>query len=279
MGGGPPPFSDGRSAGELQPARDTSSSAITNRVNTVAHVIHVAMRMTMAVVLGVVLALGAAMPQTAAAEMIEKKGRFGGLDLTYKVVLPPGFNPQRAYPAVLVFTGGGQQLSGAERTLQSDWQAEGERRGYILIAPGTPNGDVFFQSADRVFPEFLDAILRDYRIEGGKLHVAGHSNGGLSAFHVATLYPQYFRTVTGYPGLLDGVSDPRRIEALKPMCVFMHVGDRDPGWRSAMERQYENLRKQGYRIRFQVEPNQVHRLRASEINLSRRLFDQIESCN
>jgi poly(3-hydroxybutyrate) depolymerase len=215
----------------------------------------------------------------AAAEMIEKKGRFGGLELTYKVVLPPGFNPQRTYPAVLVFTGGGQQLTGAQRTLQSDWQAEGERRGYILIAPGTPNGDVFFGSADRVFPEFLDAILRDYRIQGGRLHVAGHSNGGISAFHVATRYPRYFRTVTGYPGLLDGVPDPDRIQALKPMCVFMHVGDMDPGWRSAMERQYDGLRRQGFRIQFTVEPNQVHRLRAAEINLSARLFDQIESCS
>ena len=224
------------------------------------------------------MALVLAVTSSAAAEMIEKRGRFGGLELTYKVVLPPGFNPQRAYPAVLVFTGGGQQLRGTERTLQADWQAEGERRGYILIAPGTPNGDVFFASADRVFPEFLDAILRDYRIEGGKLHIAGHSNGGISAFHVATLYPQYFRTVTGYPGLLDGVANPSRIQALKPMCVFMHVGDMDAGWKSAMERQYDSLRRQGFRIQFKVEPNQVHRLRSQDIGLSKRLFDQIESC-
>jgi poly(3-hydroxybutyrate) depolymerase len=238
-----------------------------------------AIQMRMGLRLAAVVALVLSMTSPAAAEMIEKKGRFGGLDLTYKVVLPPNFNPQRTYPAVLVFTGGGQQLTGAERTLQSDWQAEGERRGYILIAPGTPNGDVFFASADRVFPEFLDAILRDYRIQGGKLHVAGHSNGGISAFHVATKYPQYFRTVTGYPGMLDGVSDANRIQTLNPMCVFMHVGDMDPGWKSAMERQYDSLRLQGFRIQFKVEPNQVHRLRAAEINLSKRLFDQIESCS
>jgi poly(3-hydroxybutyrate) depolymerase len=228
---------------------------------------------------GLALALVLAMASSSAAEMIEKQGRFGGLELTYKVVLPLDFDPRRTYPAVLVFTGGGQQLGGAERTLQADWQAEGERRGYILIAPGTPNGQLFFDGADGVFPECLDAILRDYRIEGGKLHVAGHSNGGISAFHVATLHPQYVRTVTGYPGLLDGVSDPGRIQTLKAMCVFMHVGDRDPSWRSAMERQYDNLRRQGFRIQFTVEPNQVHRLRSQEIGLSTRLFDQIEGCS
>jgi hypothetical protein len=31
-------------------------------------------------------------------------------------------------------------------------------------------------------------------------------------------------------------------------------------------------------IRIAVEPNQVHRLKAQEINLSPRLFDEIESC-
>jgi predicted esterase len=108
--------------------------------------------------------------------------------------------------------------------------------------------------------------------------VAGHSNGGLSAFHVAAKYPQYFLTVTGYPGLLENQSDPSRINVLKPICLFMHVGDQDPSWASAMQMQYERLQKQGFKIRYAVERNQVHRLKAAEINLSQRLFDQIEGC-
>jgi poly(3-hydroxybutyrate) depolymerase len=222
------------------------------------------------------LALAWATP--AFADLVEKSGRFGGLPLTYKVLLPPGYDAARTYPAVLVFTGGPQQLRGAENTVNADWRAEAEKRGYIVISPGTPDGSLFFERADRVFPEFLAAILRDYKVRGGKLHVAGHSNGGLSAFHVAAKYPQYFLTVTGYPGLFQSASDPDRISVLKPMCLFMHVGDQDPSWSSAMEQQAERLQKQGFRIRYQVEKNQVHRLRAAEIDLSRRLFDQIEGC-
>ena len=214
---------------------------------------------------------------TASAEMLEKTGLFGGLKLTYKVLLPPGYDGKQAYPAVLVFTGGPQSLEMAERTLSVDWRQEAERRRYIVISPGTPDGALFFQAADRVFPAFLDQILRDYRVRGGKLHVAGHSNGGLSAFHVAALYPQYFATLTGYPGLLDG-ADVSRSAAIKPLCIFMHVGDMDDGWRRAMQEQSDNLARQGYRIRFTVEKNQVHRLNAPTINLSPRLFDQIESC-
>lgn len=221
----------------------------------------------------VVLFMGAT---TATAEMIEKTGTFGGLTLAYKVVLPSGYDPSRTYPVVLVFTGGSQQMRGAEGTVNTDWRQEAERRGYIVVSPASPDGRLFFEGADRVFPSFLDQILKDYHVRNGKLHVAGHSNGGISAFHVAALYPSYFATVTGYPGLLDG---PRaKAAVLKPMCLFMHVGDRDDGWRGEMQRQSQELAKGGYRVRFAVEPNQVHRLKAGELNLSARLFDQIESC-
>jgi poly(3-hydroxybutyrate) depolymerase len=218
---------------------------------------------------------GAAVP--ASAELIEKSGTFGGLKLTYKVVLPDGYDATRTYPAVLVFTGGPQTLQMAANTLESDWRKEGERRGYILISPGSPDGSLFFEAADRVFPEFLERLLHDYKVKGGKFHVAGHSNGGLSAFHVAARYPRYFTTLTGYPGLLDG-PDVGKTAALKSMCIFMHVGDQDTGWMTAMQRQADDLKKQGFKIQFTLEKNQVHRLKAAEIDLSSRLFQEIESC-
>ena len=45
-----------------------------------------------------------------------------------------------------------------------------------------------------------------------------------------------------------------------------------------MKDEAEQLKKQGYRVQFQIEKNQGHRLKAKEIDLSRRLFDEIESC-
>jgi hypothetical protein len=38
------------------------------------------------------------------------------------------------------------------------------------------------------------------------------------------------------------------------------------------------LKKQGFKIQFTLEKNQVHRLKAAEIDLSSRLFQEIESC-
>lgn len=223
---------------------------------------------------GLLLAVAA----PAAAEMLEKTGRFGGLSMTYKVVLPDGYDPTREYPAVVVFTGGPQQLRGAENTVNSDWRAEAERRGYIVISPATPNGEMFYAGADRVFPAFFDQLLRDYKVKGRKFHIAGHSNGGFSAFHVAGQHPRYVATVTGYPGLFNGDADLAKAPALKRVCLFMHVGDRDPWWLAGMEQQAQTLKRQGYRITIAVEKNQSHRLRAADVNLSARLFDEIAGC-
>src|SRR5207245_1415850 len=101
----------------------------------------------------------------ARADMMEKTGIFGGLKVTYKVVLPHGYDASRAYPTVLVFTGGPQTLQIATSTVQTDCQQEAERRGYIVIGPASPNGELFFEGAERVFPEFLDAILKNYKVQ------------------------------------------------------------------------------------------------------------------
>jgi deoxyribodipyrimidine photolyase-like uncharacterized protein len=47
---------------------------------------------------------------------------------------------------------------------------------------------------------------------------------------------------------------------------------------AAMQRQADGLRQRGYKVQYTVEKNQAHRLRAQEIDLSPRVFDEIESC-
>tara|TARA_R110000772_G_scaffold38354_12_gene90541 strand:+ start:881 stop:1567 length:687 start_codon:yes stop_codon:yes gene_type:complete len=209
------------------------------------------------------------------AEVLEQSGNFGGLDVSYRVILPDDYNPEQMYPAILHFAGGSQTWNIVERSTDSDWRQGAERDGYIVISPASPNGELYFQGADRIFPDFLNYILENFPVAEGKLHVTGHSNGGLSAFHIASLYPDYFISLSGYPGLLNGSSN-NRLEALRPLCIFMHVGDRDPSWRSAMQAQYQALLARDYKIHFQIEEDQTHRLDVSRDQLGGRLFAELE---
>jgi len=124
------------------------------------------------------------------AEVLDKTKSVAGTAVHYKVVLPSHYDPP--YPGVLAFPGGAQTIEIAENMLQRNWRDEAERRGYIVVIPAATKGLLFFQGGERVFPEFLDKLLADYKIRDGKFHIAGNSNGGISAFHIAAAFPVTF---------------------------------------------------------------------------------------
>ena len=108
-----------------------------------------------------VLALFAS--QSLQAELLEKTKKVGGATVQYKVVLPGGYDPAKAYPAILALGGGPQTMNTVDSILNRNFRAEAEKRGYIVIAPAAPDGQVFFEDGARIFPEFLKLILADYK--------------------------------------------------------------------------------------------------------------------
>ena len=126
-----------------------------------------------------------------------------------------------------------------------------------------------------VFPAFLDKLLADYKIRGGKFHIAGISNGGKSSFHIAASYPKYFWSVTGFPGYLVNPTE-ERVTALQGMCLNMHVGELDQGWLDTMQKQAEMFRAKGMKVRFTIERGQGHVMTTLEGAGAARLFDQFD---
>ena len=221
------------------------------------------------------IVFGCLFAATANAEVLDKSTVIAGTKVQYRVVLPQPYDPAHAYPGVLAFVGGGQTFEMVKNEVDRTWKPEAERRGYIVILPAAPDGQLFFERGDRIFPQFIEQLLKDYKIEGGKFHIAGHSNGGLSAFHIAAKYPRYFRTLTGFPGYLP---EDENADAIKPMCIFMHVGERDLEWQGAMEPEMERFRARGFRIQYKIEPKEPHLIQALQGIGVKRLFDQFESC-
>jgi poly(3-hydroxybutyrate) depolymerase len=211
----------------------------------------------------------------AAAEVLEKSKNIAGVTVHYKVVLPSHYDAARAYPGVLAFGGGPQTMNIVDGAIQRNWRDEAERRGYIVVIPAAPDGQLFFEGGERIFPEFLTKILSDYKIASDKFHIAGQSNGGISAFHVAASYPQYFWSVTGFPGYLPDAT-PVRVGALAQMCINMHVGELDAGWKEEMQQQAAQFRAKGMTVRITVEKGQSHRLDTLAGDGAARLFNQFE---
>jgi len=210
------------------------------------------------------------------AELLEKTKKVGNTTVQYKVVLPNGFDPAKAYPGIVALGGGPQTMNTVDSTLTRNFRAEAEKRGYIVVAPAAPDGQLFFEDGARIFPEFLKMILADYKIQDNKFHIAGPSNGGIAAFHVAAANPQYFLSVTAFPGYMwePGAS---KLLAISKMCVFMYVGELDEYmWHGEMKREAEFLRSKGTDANYTVEKGQPHRLETLAGANAARLFDGFE---
>jgi poly(3-hydroxybutyrate) depolymerase len=210
------------------------------------------------------------------AKVIDKDTTIAGMAVHYKVVLPKDYDTARAYPAILAFPPGGQTMDMVMSTLQRNWAGEAQRRGYIVVIPAAPVEGLFMDTGARIFPEFLNQLLGDYKISDRKFHIAGMSNGGISAFHIAEAYPRYFWSVTVFPGFLESPST-ERIDALRGMCINMHVGELDTGWLKTSEEQAALFRAKGLKVRMTVEKDQSHVIGTLTGEGASRLFDEIES--
>ncbi len=211
------------------------------------------------------------------ASVVEKSLKVAGVDVQYKVVLPDGYDPALSYPAILAFGGGPQTMNTVDAILSRNLQAEAERRGYIVVAPAAPGGVLFFEGGERIFPGFLDAILKDYHIVDGKFHIAGVSNGGIAALHVAAANPRYFLSVTALPGYLWEPSE-KKLLALTKMCVYLYVGENDEyRWHDEMKREAEFLSVHGAVAKYSVEKGEPHRMESLAGAKASRLFDGFEA--
>ena len=211
--------------------------------------------------------------QSLRAEQFEKTKKVGGTTVHYRVVLPNGYDPATAYPAILALGGGPQTMNTVDGVLSRNFRVEAEKRGYVVIAPAAPDGQLFFEDGARIFPEFLKMILADYKIQDNKFHIAGPSNGGIASFHIAAANPQYFISVTAFPGYMWEPS-AAKLQAISKMCVFMYVGELDEyRWHDEMKKEAELLRDKGTVARYTVEKGQPHRLETLAGVNAVRLFD------
>ncbi len=214
--------------------------------------------------------------QSAQAKLLEKSMKVGGTTVEYKVVLPDGYNPSNAYPAILAFGGGPETMNTVDGVLNRNLRAEAEKRGYIVIAPAAPDGELFFEGGARIFPDFLKKILAEYKVQDNKFHIAGPSNGGIAAMYVAAADPQYFSSVTAFPGYMWQPSMDK-LQAISKMCVFLYVGENDEYmWHDEMKKEVETLRSMGTVARYTVEKGQPHRMETLAGANAGRLFDDFD---
>jgi len=207
------------------------------------------------------------------AKVLQQSTRVAGTTLDYEVVLPDHYDAQRSYPTILAFGGGPQTMEVVERMIDGIFRDQAEKRGYIVVMPAAPDGQLFFEGGARIFPAFLQQILATYKVKDGKLLAAGASNGGISAFYVAARFPSYFRSITAFPGFLPEPT-AQQISAIHDLCIHMFVGELDElGFGTPMQQEQQIFRERGMALTYSVEKGQPHRIGTLQGAGASRLYD------
>ena len=179
-----------------------------------------------------------------------------GTPLQYGVVLPDNFVEGETYPVLLAFPPGPQTKEMVEAGM-GYWSAEGQARGWVIASPIAPNDTLFFQGSEKYLPEFVQRIEVIYPPEGGKFHVAGVSNGGISSFRIAIRMPEKFASITAVPGFPQA-SDFDQLDKLTGIPIAMYVGENDTSWVERMAATEAELQRLGGQVSLTVVPNEGH---------------------
>jgi len=146
----------------------------------------------------------------------------GAGTITYALQLPEDYDPEKAYPALLAMSPGEGGFNSLAYGMNAFWGKQAAKRGWIVLAPIIPFGGWMTKQGSKFIAALLDHVAEEYKIEGGKFHIAGLLNGGFDAVHFAVEMPERFHTLTGMPAL-PAKPDRGKLDELKGLRVHILV--------------------------------------------------------
>ncbi len=130
------------------------------------------------------------------------------------VIYPPDFDPAKKYPTLLYCQGGPQSPLTQFYSFRWNFQLMASQ-GYIVVAPnrrGMPghgtkwNEQISKDHGGQVMNDYLsaiDAVSKESFVDKNKLGCVGASYGGYSAFYLAGIHNNRFKTFIAHDGIFD----------------------------------------------------------------------------
>jgi len=198
-----------------------------------------------------------------------------GVVVDYVTVVPEGFEVGDEAPVLLAFPPGGQSLDQTRSLVSNTYLAEAVDRGWVVISPAAPGGELFFQGSEALVPGMMDWTESWVTPEGGQFHLAGVSNGGLSAFRVAGQQPERVASIMAFPGYPRSDEDVVALANLTDVSVRMFAGETDTGWVVPMQEAEQTLNELGGNVMLVVFPGEGHIIGALSDGV--QIFDELDS--
>lgn len=130
------------------------------------------------------------------------------------VIYPPDFDPAKKYPTLLYCQGGPQVALTQSYSFRWNFQLMASQ-GYIVVAPcrrGMPgfgtkwNEQISKDHGGQVMKDYLsaiDAVSKEKYVDKNRIGCVGASYGGYSAFMLAGIHNNRFKTFIAHDGIFD----------------------------------------------------------------------------
>jgi hypothetical protein len=184
---------------------------------------------------------------------VEVKDEWNRTQERYSVVLPPEYSPHHRYPLLVVLRSESQTTEQELLWWAGNVEQPGyaQRRGYVVIAPeyaaeDQTSYDYTAAPHSAVLASINDARKR-FRIDSGRIYLAGHGMGGDACFDIGMSHPDVFAGVVPILGMSDRFCRWYRLNGPQlPWYIIGGERDRDSITRNAVD--LNEMMKKGHDI-------------------------------
>lgn len=169
----------------------------------------------------------------------EQKMYVAGTLRTYRLHIPAHYDTIRRAPLVIVLHGHGESAANFEK--YTGMSEKADREGFIAVYPQAQGDPSDWHTAidgprrrdDIAFVrDIINLLERTYRIDHRRVYAAGHSNGGIMTYRLASTLSDKLAAVgvtAGSIGMVDEHGDTLRIgPPAHPVSVIHFHGLADP---------------------------------------------------
>ena len=162
-----------------------------------------------------------------------------GVELRYRLAVPPGYDSTKRYPLVVILHGAAglgddnaRQFNGGNRVPAATLTSVTNQAQYpcFVFAPQCPRGDGWTagstnaRNAGNLTLAALWALRREFNIDPDRIYLVGLSMGGSGAWEMAARHPTLFAAVVP----ICGAGDPSRTGTLARLPIWCFHGEKDP---------------------------------------------------
>ena len=157
---------------------------------------------------------------------------YNNITIHYTVLLPEGYDANRAYPAIVAFPADEMGQADADEMTERLWKTPASREGWIIVVPLVPGEDWRTHPNHHALNDLMDHVKETYRIQS-KFHIMGYGQMGSDiASTWSGMSREYFSsltTVSGAPYRRWDESDLKSlpVEEGRRLDVLVVVGSED----------------------------------------------------